>query len=147
LAQIAREFLRPGNSRQHASMVFGWVVDVMVQAGDPATALLFTRQVLQRTREGGDRLGEAMAWRAMAVLAQSNGDSVRADRRLAAARRSEARRPSRREAAHNRVCQARLWQARGQNAAAAALLHEAASEFAAMAMPWFRDQALALANR
>ena len=144
LDRIACEYSSVGNSRQNSSMVFGWVVETMVDLGRIDRAQFFMGEVVARTREGGDRLGEAMAWRAMALAAQQAGDTARADRRLAAAQRSVKRHPSRRETAHNMVCQARLWQARGQTAAADTLLHQAAAEFAAMAMPWFRDEALSL---
>ena len=144
LDDIAAEYCATGNSRQDGSMVFGWAVEAMVELGRRDRAQFFMGQIIARAREGGDRLGEAMAWRAMARLAQAEDDAARADRRLAAARRSEARRPSRREAAHNSVCQARLWLARGETDSAAALLLRAAQEFEAMAMPWYRDQAISL---
>jgi class 3 adenylate cyclase len=147
LERIAMEHALPQHSRQYASMVFGWAVEAMVATGQIDRAGLMMGQTIARVREGGDRLGEAMAWRAMALAAQANDDIARADRRLAAARRSEARRPSRREAAHNDVCQARLLLARGRSAEAGALLAAAAAAFDAMAMPWYRDEALALTNR
>ncbi len=146
LEQIALEFIVPGHSLQHVSMVFGWVVDVMVDCGDITKARRFMGHVLRRVREGGDRIGEAMGWRAMAKAAQDIGDDTRADRYLGFAQRSATIRLSRRESAHNLVCEATLLHARESNAAASALLNTAAQEFEVMAMPWFRDHALVLAS-
>ena len=147
LERVARQFIVPGHSRQHASMVFGWLVDVLVDRGAVEEAHFFMGKVLGRIREGGDRLGEAMGWRAMARAAQESGDAHRASRYIGFARRSADIRLSRSEAAHNLVSQAGLLTACGQAEQAAALRDAAAREFDAMAMPWFRDRALAPTSR
>ena len=137
LEQIAREFLIGGNSRQHLSMVLGWVVEVMAELGDTQLARGYMTEVTRRVRESGDRLGEAMGWRAMARIAAAASDPSRADRHLDFARRSADIRLSRREAAHNLACEADLLLARGENAIAGAMRASAAREFQAMDMPFF----------
>ena len=128
-------------------MVFGWLVDVLVERAAIGEARYFMGKVLCRIREGGDRLGEAMGWRAMARAAQANGDTRRANRYLAFARRSADIRLSRSEAAHNLMSQAGLLAACGQAEQAAAVRDAAAREFDALAMPWFRDRALTPTSR
>ena len=147
LERAASLFLVPGNSLQHASMVFGWMVDVMAAQNDADKARLYMAEIVRRIRVGGDRLGEAMAWRALSRMAQAQDDAARADRMLGFARRSAFVRLSRREAAHNLVCEAHLRRARGQGGEADQLLTTAAEEFATMGMPFFKAQASALANR
>jgi hypothetical protein len=83
----------------------------------------------------GDRLGEAMAWRALAGLEARAGRPARADHYLAMAARSAEIRGSRREAAENSLCAAALARARGDDVAAAALADTARREFDAMGMP------------
>lgn len=147
LVNAARVFVDPGNSQQYASMVFGWAVDVAADHGDPALAREFMGAVLMRARNAGDRLGEAMGWRAMARLAEAGGDAARANRYLARAQRSATVRLSQREAAQNQVCEAGLLQARGQAGKADALLRTAARDFADMQMPAYAARASDLTNR
>lgn len=142
LERIAREFLSGGNSRQHVSMVFGWVVEAMSDLGETELARGYMRQVIDRARVAGDRLGEAVGWRAVARAAQQAGDPVRADRYLAFAKRSAEIRLSRSEAAHNLACTAELRANRGEASAAHAMLQAAAREFEAMGMAYYRDAAL-----
>lgn len=147
LVNAARVIDNPSNSQQYASMVFGWVVDVAADLDDPDLAHEFMSAVLRRAHRDGDKLGEAMGWRAMARLAQTGGDAGRADRCLAHARRSAAARLTRREAAQNTVCEARLLQVRGRTAEADGLLAAAAREFADMLMPGYVTQVAGLASR
>jgi len=147
LLSAARVFLDPANSQQYASMVFGWAVDVAADRDEPDVAREFMSAVLLRARKAGDRLGEAMGWRGMARQALAQGDTVRADRFLAHARRSASARLSRREAAHNKVCEAALLRAGGQVAAADDLLRAAAADFADMQMPSYATRAVELTSR
>ncbi len=141
LERAASLFLAPGVSRQRASMVFGWVVQVSAETHDQAKARRYMGEVIKCIRTGGDRLGEALAWRALARLAQAEGDAARADRYLGFARRSATIRQSRREMAQNQLCQGELLLARGQAALAKPMFAGAADEFAAMGMPFFKDRA------
>lgn len=137
LEAVAREFLGGGASLQHVSMVFGWVVEAMTATGDHPLARQYMGQVIARARIAGDRLGEAMGWRAMARAAMARSDAARAGRYLAFARRAAALRVSQSEAAHNDVCAADLAAACGKAAEAAALRGRAAAAFTALAMPSF----------
>lgn len=146
LEAVAREFLAGGASLQHVSMVLGWVVEVMVATGDLPLARHYMGQVIARARIAGDRLGEAMGWRAMARAAQTCGDAARADRYLRFARRAAALRVSDSEAAHNDACEADLLDARGRHAEGEVLRARADEAFARMDMPAFARVA-ALTNR
>jgi class 3 adenylate cyclase/tetratricopeptide (TPR) repeat protein len=53
-------------SRHRTGLLHGWLAVVMAERSDPAEARRHAARALGRVREGGDRLGEAMAWRAVA---------------------------------------------------------------------------------
>jgi class 3 adenylate cyclase len=137
LEAVAREFLAGGQSRQYVSMVFGWVVEAMAETDQIALARAYMGQVLARARETGDRLGEAMGWRAMARSAQALGDIARADRYLGFARRAAATMVSASEAAHNDLCAADLLAARDQPDEAERLRTAASAALAEMGMNGF----------
>ncbi|OXE37069.1 MAG: hypothetical protein CGW95_03830 [Phenylobacterium zucineum] len=142
LEQVARQFRTGNNSRQHVSMVFGWVVEVMTEHDEAETARIYMGEVIRRVREAGDRLGEAMGWRAMARSAQASGSSARADRYLRFAKCSADLRLSQGEAAHNLLCEADLLSARGHNRQAQARRVIAGSVFERLDMPYYRNRAL-----
>lgn len=144
MEDCARWFLSPGNSRQRTSLTFGWLTEVMAARRDLAAARGYAGAMVQRIREGGDRLGESMAWRALAGLEQARGQTARADHYLRLAQRSAELRASPREAAQNQLCAARLALARGDADAAARLAAEAASAFAALGIDTFSRMAAAL---
>lgn len=141
LDAVAREFLAGGASLQHVSMVFGWVVEAMVETGDAELARRYMGHVIARARTAGDRLGEAMGWRAMARAAMQRGDGARAARYLGFARRAAALRVSASEAAHNDLCTADLAEAQGRQGDAAALRQRACDTFVALGMPAFANRA------
>lgn len=132
MEDTARWFLSPGNSRQRTSLLFGWLTQVMAVRGDTAAARAYAGALVQRVREGGDRLGEAMGWRALARLAQGQGRSDRADHYLDQARRSARIRHSPREAARNLLCAAQLARFRGESAAAETIEAEAKAALSAL---------------
>ena len=147
LEQSVNQFLASGNSHQRASMVLGWAVDVLAGQGERAKARFYAGQMVQRIRVAGDRLGEAMTWRALARMEQASGDAVRADHYLALARHAATVRLSRREAAQNMLCEGELRHARGQGDAAIRSFTAAKDEFAAMRMPFFEAIATEFATR
>lgn len=142
--QTARWFLTHGNSRQRTSLVFGWLTDMMAARGDARAARGYAGAMVQRIREGGDRLGEGMAWRALARLEQDRARPLRADHYLRLAAASARHRASPREAALNRLCAAQLALARGEEETARAAAAEAAEAFAALGLDRFRLAAAAL---
>ena len=89
-------------------------------------------RAIARVRKGGDRLGEAAAYRAIALLAERHADRSRADRYLARAYRSAAIRHSAREAAMTDQVGAQLAARRGDDDRAASLARGAATAFEAM---------------
>ena len=143
----ARWFMSGGNSRQRSSLIFGCLTDILASAGDRTAARRHAAQLVGRVRDGGDRIGEAMGWRALAHMEQQAGQTARADHYLRLAQHSATLRASHREIAQNQLCEAILMQARGDHGRQRALAADAAFAFASMGMPWFKAQADALASR
>lgn len=146
LERTASLFLTADNSHQRASMVLGWLIDVLAAQGERAAARLFMARLIGRVREGGDRLGEAMAWRALARMEQQAGAYARADRALNLARIAARARLSPREAAQNLLCAGECLLARGAQEAGHRAIVQARDAFAAMDMPWFKARAQDLAS-
>jgi class 3 adenylate cyclase/tetratricopeptide (TPR) repeat protein len=91
----------------YASLPYGWLADALVRGGDPRGARRYAARALRRA-EKGDRLGEAMAWRAMALSAKMRGASERAAACLRRAEAAAAARSATHEATANRVLAAEL---------------------------------------
>ncbi len=144
IEETARWFTTRGNSRQRTSLVFGWLADVKSRQGDHRAARFHAAEAVRRVREAGDRLGEGMAWRAMARSAQAQGQPERADHYLRLACHSAALRRSEREQAMNRFCAAQLAEARGDPALAAAERESSLRQLAGLGIT--RPESLA-ANR
>lgn len=138
-----------GASRQRASLVFGWLADIMAETGRPELARQYADLATERVDRAGDRLGEAMAYRALARLAAAQGRSGQVEPYLAAAYKSASIRGSPREEAQTRLCEGELALAAGDRARAEPLLVAARSAFADMGMVFFTDrvEALLSANR
>ena len=119
-------------SQQRTSLVYGWLAEIMEATGEPVRARHYAARAIARVRKGGDRLGEAAAYRAIALLAERHADRSRADRYLARAYRSAAIRHSAREAAMTDQVGAQLAARRGDDDRAASLARGAATAFEAM---------------
>jgi tetratricopeptide (TPR) repeat protein len=91
------------------SLLFGWLAEACVVEGRGTRARSLVAQVLHRTRQG-ERLGEAIAARAMALQSAGEGEAARAERWLERAEHSARARGSRREAALNAVARTRVQQ-------------------------------------
>ncbi len=141
LEAAARWFLGQSNSKQRTSLVHGWLADIMAERGDRAAARHHSANTIQRVRHGGDRLGEGMAWRALARVEARMGNPARADHYAAMALRSANIRQSQREAAQAWLCMAGLAVARGDDEAASRHALAAQAAFQAMDMPVFAEQA------
>ena len=124
------------------SLNHGWLAE-MLAAADPATARHHAARAISLARSA-DRLGEAMACRAIARLAEAQGQPARADHFLARAAAAALSRGSRHEAAKNRLCAAELALGRGDRDSALAALDDAEAEFAAMDMGWHAERAARL---
>lgn len=104
----------------YTSIYYGWLVDGCVTLEQPERARQYAQRLSKRSRVG-ERLGEAVGWRALALQAQRGGDALRADRYLAWAEQSARRRVSRREAALNDLRRSEILRLRGTADAADAL--------------------------
>jgi hypothetical protein len=93
---------------------------------------------------GGDRLGGALTWRALARIAET---PARARHCIQQADAAAAIRQSPHEAAVNRLAEAELLIREGAVALAGHPLDLARAEFDRMAMPWFQAKATVLAAR
>ena len=123
------------------SLNYGWLADALAASGRSDEARRHAARALWRAR-AGDRIGEAMACRAMALHGRRPARRPRSW--LARADTSAAARGSAHEAAGNRLCEARLALAAGRPEQARPLLADAAAAFERMAMPWHLAQAQAL---
>lgn len=137
----ATSWFLSGASRQRTSILFGWLAHTMVESGQDENARLYAAHALRRAREG-DRLGEAMAYRAVARVAAAAGRRD-PERYLALADRAAHVRASPRELAHNLLCAALVAHARGDAGRAAATAAEAEAAFAALGLDHHRDRAAA----
>jgi tetratricopeptide (TPR) repeat protein len=131
-------------SRQRTSLIHGWLAEIMERTGDAAQARLHAARAIRRVRDGGDRLGECMAYNAMARLAARGDGRRRPAQYLARAYHSAALRRSPRDHALTETCEAELALAAGEDARAVALLDRAAAAFEAMGAPVFAARARAL---
>ena len=136
----AARWFDSGASRQRTSLVDGWHAEIMGETGRADLARHYAALAVARVRRAGDRLGEAMAYRAVARLAARGGDGRRAERYLAAAYRSAAIRGSPREEAQTRLCEAEIALAAGERGRAERPLAEARAAFDEMGMPYFAER-------
>ena len=112
------------------SVQYSWLVEASAEIGDVETARRYAAHVLNRARDG-ERLGEAAASRALAMLAVRADDPTDFRRWMKRADLSARLRGSRREAALNDALSAQIRRAQGDHAAAA-LAERAAADLAAM---------------
>ncbi len=161
----ASAWLESQNKTLFISLSYGWLADTMVAQGDINGARHQVAHALMRVRQR-DRLGEAMAYRAMAAGVsgtRTRGSGTITSRVSGTITSSEARvsgteayksshyylglamssaevRGSRHEKAVTLLHQARLEGELGRCAEALPLLEQASREFEAMAMCWHFDQ-------
>jgi class 3 adenylate cyclase/tetratricopeptide (TPR) repeat protein len=129
----ATAWLEASDSRQFLSLNHGWLTEAMVETGDLAAARRHAARALRRARQG-DRLGEAMALRALARAAAAGAGRRPARVYLARATASAEARQSAHEWVRARLCAAAIAQGRGDAARAAALIDQARPALAAMGM-------------
>lgn len=136
----ATSWLEGSGRNQFISLNYGWLAEALVDSGRVAEARRYAARALLRARKL-DRMGEAMAMRAMArAVAPSAGLGKRRHylaRAMAAARARNA--PH--EIAVTQMCEAELALHAGERDRALALLAEARQAFAALDMAWHDEQA------
>lgn len=128
-------WLSPRGGGLFSSLNHGWLADILVQQGEADLARKHMAQALRRGQQS-DWIGVAMAYRAAARLAQSQGQPERVTHYLAAAQAVAQRRGSMHERAVTELCTAELALQRGESAASRGLLDEAESAFFTMGMDW-----------
>lgn len=122
------------------SLNYGWLSEAMASAGHRDEARLYAARALHRARRQ-DRIGEAVAYRALAALAIEEDAQHRAEHYLLRALEAAQARASPREQALTKRSQAELAMARADVAAAIGLLDESAAGFHALHMDWHLRQA------
>jgi hypothetical protein len=137
------KWLEERQSGQYISLNYGWLAEALFAQGELAAARSQVARAYQRARRR-DRLGAAMASRAMARAAAQADDYRMTQHYLARAMRISQSRESRHEIAVTQLCAAELALARGQRDAASQLLEHASAAFDSMAMHWHLQQARAV---
>jgi class 3 adenylate cyclase/tetratricopeptide (TPR) repeat protein len=117
------------------SLNYGWLAEGMASAGRFREARSYAARALHRARKK-DRIGEAVAYRALARLALDGRARLPAEHYLERALQAALARTSQRERALTRLSQADVAAARGAYPAAANLFGESAAEFHALGMTW-----------
>ncbi len=127
------------------SLNYGWLVDAAVTLGLQQEARQHATRLFVRARSQ-DRHGEAQGCRALARLADSQGQFDRALHYLNAADKAADFRGSPRERAVNGLARAEHRLAAGDSLAGRALALQSADAFQAMKMAWHLDLALKIAQ-
>lgn len=134
------DWVLPRDSGLFRSLNHGWLAEGLQQLGRPDEARRHALLALQRGRRE-DRIGLAMAARAMARAAHANGQYAAAQRQLAFAYRVAQARGSAHERAVTQLAEAELAAASGHGSRARALLDQAEAAFDTMEMGWYLEQA------
>lgn len=121
------------------SLNYGWAAEILVHRERWPLARKYAARALVRARQD-DRLGEAMAYRALSLLAE-HMQSPEYKRYLEQADRSAQIRQSRHELAKNTLHRAQLAHRLHQPDKAAQLLEQSLEHFHAMDMHWHAQQA------
>ena len=140
--QQASDWLEEQDMCLYLSLNHGWLADAMTAAGKNSEARKYGLLALDRVYKD-DRLGEAMACRALARIASRSQESElqTPDYYLGLAIQSAQARQSRHEEAVNRLHQADLYISLDRLNEARDLLEQAQAAFADMQMWWHLDQA------
>ena len=140
--QDATAWVESRQGRLVVSLNHGWLADALVSQGQPDLARAHAAKALRRGR-ALDRIGEAMACRAMARAATSAGDAPAASRYLALARRAAAARASAHEDAVTDLCEAAVHAHFARHSEARQCAARASAAFERMHMAWHLQHAQA----
>jgi ATP/maltotriose-dependent transcriptional regulator MalT len=116
-----------------SSMIYGWLVDATVHIESMDEARFYAARLFRRARLK-DRIGEAMACRALAKVAAQCGDFRRSNKYLRYADQCAQARGSLHEQASNLMCRAQIETAQGRIDLARANYAKAGKLLAAMGM-------------
>lgn len=142
----ATVWLEQSGRHQFTSLNFGWLTQIMVALRRYADARRHAARAFRRARKG-DRLGEAMAARALALAAARQQGWRSPGHYIRLARASAERRGSAHEVAQNLLCEAEIALIEGEAAIARHLCREAKAEFAQLNMPYFVERVSLLARQ
>ena len=134
------KWLETSDRRLFISLHYGWLADWAERTGDMALTREYVAKAL-RCAKHGDRLGEAMACRAMARGAARGHSRKSADHYLDLADASGRARGSRHEAASTRLCRAEIDLLKTAHPDTATNLSTAEAELELMDMPWHLGEA------
>jgi len=137
------QWLEERQRGQYISLNFGWLAEALVIKGEFPAARSHAARAYQRARRR-DRLGAAMASRAMARAAALGHNRGLTAHYLARAMRVSQSRQSRHEIAVTQLCAAEIAAARGERGEAVRLLDQASGAFESMSMDWHLQKARAL---
>lgn len=139
-------WLTPRGNGLFTSLTHGWLAEALVSAGRPAEARQHAARALRRGRRL-DLIGGAMACRAMARLAASDGHGPHARRWIGRALDIATARGSAHERATTSLCSAEVELALVRPDLAEPLLDAALAGFEAMRMDWHGERARRLRLR
>jgi tetratricopeptide (TPR) repeat protein len=145
IIQQSTSWLEARERGQYISLNYGWLAEALVAIGSIPAARNQAARAFMRARKR-DRLGTAMAGRAMARAAAQGHDHGRVDHYLSGALRVSEARQSRHEIAVTQLCHAEIAAARDQRGAAQQWLEQATDGFESMAMEWHLERARTLAR-
>ena len=128
------------------SLNYGWLADAMATSGRWQEARRYAAGAVRRGRKR-DRIGEAMAYRAMARASAAGQNRKPAPHYLDLAMETARVRQSLHEVAVTQLYDAEIRLAIADRVAAAALLDQAGAAFQALAMHWHLDQTDRLRRR
>ena len=131
----ATSWLEKRNRGLFVSLNHGWLADSLVESERWQQARYHAARALLRSRRH-DRLGEAMAYRAMARASASGHNRKPPEVYLALAMKNALARGARHEIAVTQLCDAQIRVACGKHAHVAELLDQAETLFEAMGMAW-----------
>ena len=120
-------------TRQFVSLNYGWLAQGLESIGEFELSRQYAARALLRARKG-DRLGEAMTYRALARAANKNQQSELAKKYLKKAHQSAQARGSPHELAKNQVCEVEILVGAGQDKRREDLLIVAAKTFKTLNM-------------
>jgi class 3 adenylate cyclase/tetratricopeptide (TPR) repeat protein len=142
----ATSWLEASNKRLFISLNYGWLAEGMAELGRWGPARKFAGRALKRSRSH-DRLGEAMAFRAVARASAAGKATGTPLDYVASAMQSARARGSQPDVAITRLLEAEFRMIAGERHTAIAALDEAEAAFQRMAMNWHSDAAARLRRR
>ncbi len=136
-----------GQSLQIASIFYAHAADAFDEAGQLDQVRSFAARALYRIRQGSDRLGEAMAYRALARASAKSGALMKAGRYLKKAYKASELKSSSREIAMTQLYDAEISCVTAEYEHAELMARTAALAFEIMDVPYFKQQAYRVSEK